>query len=196
MKQRAAMAALNSYMPKAQLPPPDTGGLDSRDLRGIMASIDKELCLASEDVKRLAHGQVKVLLLSIAESLCYTKNPLESWLQSHPHNMDCIAHVQASSYFTEAVQQTMTGKQCDGEGQRLLEAYQAYPPWLCFIDSLEKVLPGKKEMYHDCVFARQNAVRSQVIAASKAEAEKEYDISIKLVALLISVCTKKGLDVV
>ncbi|KAL0052049.1 hypothetical protein WJX82_007131 [Trebouxia sp. C0006] len=135
------MAALNSYMPKAQLPLPGIGGLDSRDMQRIMASIDKELCLASENVKRLAHGQVKVLLLSIAES-SYTKNPLEPWSQSHPHNMDRIAHVQSSSYFTEAVQQTMTGKQCVGEGQRLRKAYQAYPPWLRFVNSLEQVLPG------------------------------------------------------
>ena len=195
VKQRAAMAALNSYMPKAQLPLPGIGGLDSRDMQRIMASIDKELCLASENVKRLAHGQVKVLLLSIAES-SYTKNPLEPWSQSHPHNMDRIAHVQSSSYFTEAVQQTMTGKQCVGEGQRLRKAYQAYPPWLRFVSSLEQVLPGEKDMYHNCVVARHNAVRSRVLAVSKAEAEKEYDISIKLLALLISGCKKLGLDVV
>jgi len=187
MKQRAAVAALNSYMPNAQLPLPDIGGLDSREMRRIMASIDKELCLASEDVKRLAHGQVKVLLLSIAESLCYTKNPLEPWSHSHPHNLDRIAHVQSSSYFTEAVQQMMTGKQCDGEGQRLLKAYQAYPQWLRFIHNLVKVLPGEKDMYHNCVVARHIAVRSRVLAALKAEAEKEYDTSNKLLALLISV---------
>ena len=193
MKQRAAVAALNSYMPDVQLPLPDIGGLDSRDMQRIRASIDKELCLASEDVTRLAHGQVKVLLLSIAENLCYTKNPLQPWLQSHPHGLDRIAHVQSSSYFTEAVQQMTTGKQCDGEGQRLLKAYQAYPPWLRFISSLENILPGEKDMYHNCVVARHNAVQSRVLAALKAEAEKEYDTSIKLLALLISVCKKLGL---
>ncbi len=127
MKQRAAVTALNSYMPNAQLLLPDISSLDSREMQRIMATIDKELCLASENVKRLAHGQVKLLLLSIAESLCYTKNPLEPWLHSHPHKLDRIAHVTSSSYFADSAHQTMIVRGHGGEGQRLLEEYQAHP---------------------------------------------------------------------
>jgi len=193
MKQRAAVAALNGYMPNARLLLPGIGGLDSRDMRRIMATIDKELCLASEDVKRLAHGQVNMLLVSIAESLCYTKNPLEPWLHSHPHKLDRIAHVKSSSYFADSAHQTMIVRGHDGEGQRLLEAFQAYPQWLLFVHSLEKALPGEervKDMYITCLVSRDRAIRSRVLAASKAEAEREYDPSIRLLALLISVLEK------
>lgn len=38
MKQRAAVAALIGYMPDVQLPLPDIGGLDSRDMQRIRAS--------------------------------------------------------------------------------------------------------------------------------------------------------------
>lgn len=51
-------------------------------------------------------------------------------------------------------------------------------------------------MYIACLVSRNMAIRSPVLAASKAEAEKEYDPSIKLLALisLMSVMEKLGLD--
>ena len=49
-------------------------------------------------------------------------------------------------------------------------------------------------MYIACLVSRNMAIRSRVLAAAKAEAENEYDPSIKLLALLISVIKKLGLD--
>ncbi len=196
MEQRAAAAVLNSYMPDVRLPLPGIGGLDSRDMHRIMASIDKEVCLAPEGIKRLAHEQVKLLLLSIAKSLCYIKNPLEPWSQSHPHKLDRIAHVKSSGYFAKSAQQMMTVQEHDGKGQRLLEAYKAHPQWPLFVHSLEKDLPSEeqvRDMYSMSCFVFDVAFESHLLAALEVEAEKEYDTDVRLLALLIRVLKKLGL---
>lgn len=71
----------------------------------VKAAIDKDLRAASDDVLHLVRGHMIKVWLYLASEMAHMRGPMGAWFSSHPHWLNCIAHVKEAIIFITHMQQ-------------------------------------------------------------------------------------------
>lgn len=86
----------------------------------VSATINKVLSTVSHETLHQAQEHLGDLELSVSKSMVYLRDPSESWIGTHLHWLDHIAHVRASIYYQNSAGLVHIFR---NDGRALLQAY-------------------------------------------------------------------------